>query len=79
MNTEDNRYINNYWHNKTNKINQVIDDAFAECQTHAYELGLKRGLAEARALAIKFKAAQAADDPREWAAVIADFISMADS
>lgn len=38
--------LTEYWHEKTNRINSVIDDAFKDAQDHAYALGYARGSAK---------------------------------
>ena len=59
-----------YWHRETNYLNEKVDDAFKDAQDHAYALGLARGREQLCEFSRRLNAAQAADDQREWSALI---------
>jgi hypothetical protein len=45
MNEADQQQLTDYWDRETRYVNEKIDDSFKLAQDHAYELGLKRGMA----------------------------------
>ena len=71
INSKDDLYaLTHMWRDRTNRANAVVDDAVKDAQDHAYALGLSRGRAELVDFSQRLNAAKAADDQREWSALI---------
>lgn len=53
MNEADQQQLTDYWDRETRYVNEKIYDVFKLAQDHAYELGLKRGLARPESITEK--------------------------
>ena len=58
------------FHSVTRTANDTVDEAARQAQDHAYALGLARGKADLIDFSKRLNAAKAADNQREWSALI---------
>lgn len=58
------------WHRLTRQANDYVDDAVKEAQDLAYSYGFARGRKQLLDFSRRLNAAKAADDQREWSALI---------
>lgn len=66
----DNNALIEDWHQLTRQANDAVDDALKEAQDKAYRLGLERGRLQLVEFSTRLNAAQAANDQREFSALV---------
>jgi hypothetical protein len=71
--------LTEYWNIATRRLNGSVDDAFAECQNHAYEIGCKRATQDIIDLAKRYKKALDENDEKELKFLLTTLYKMADA